>query len=216
VHASLQTLGGGWADVQQTKARWVEEFSRYDAGWSYIGSPLPWALLDDRGAIPNRLGTYLLAGLPVITDRRPGSYRYDELRRRGVEVELAEGDHDALRAQLEEEVRTRTRSLRARSEREAYSFDASIDSLLGVLERARGCYLAKPHDERTRFQPNSRQRLVHFNTSPHRSTVAKGLVQRPAPDSGLAGQWRRLLLPLRTWQVRRSLRAWVEQGVGLG
>ena len=40
VHTSLQTLGGSWAEVRRTKERWVEEFSRYDAGWSYIGSPL--------------------------------------------------------------------------------------------------------------------------------------------------------------------------------
>ena len=211
VHTSLQTLRGSWADVRRTKARWVEEFSRYDAGWSYIGSPLSWAPLDDRAAIPNRVGTYLLSGLPVITDRRPGSYRYEELRTRGVELELADGDYDALRAQLEEERRTRARSLAARSERKAYSFDASIDPLLGVLEHAHETYFARPQAERTRFPAPSSGRLVHFNTSPHRTTVLKGLVQRPSPNSGLRAQWRRLLLPPRTWRVRRSLRPWVEE-----
>jgi hypothetical protein len=211
VHTSLQTLRSSWADVRRTKARWVDEFSRYDAGWSYIGSPLSWAPLDDRAAIPNRVGTYLLSGLPVITDRRPGSYRYEELRTRGVELELADGDYDGLRAELEEERRTRARSLAARSERKAYSFDASIDQLLGVLERAHETYFARPQAERARFSAPSSGRLVHFNTSPHRATVLKGLVQRPSPNSGLTAQWRRLLLPQRTWQVRRSLQPWVEE-----
>ena len=212
IHTSLQTLGETWTDVRGTKELWVEEFSRYDAGWSYIGSPLSWAPLDDRAAIPNRLGTYLLAGLPVITDRQPGSYRYEELRRRGVELELADGDYDGLRTQLEAEARTRAKRLAARRERAAYSFDASIDPLLGALERARELYFAKPHAERSRFpRTDDRERLVHFNTSPHRPTVLKGLVQRPSPDSGVMAQWRRLLLPPRTWWVRRSLQPWVEE-----
>lgn len=205
VHASLQTLGGSWAGVRRTKGRWVEEFSRYDAGWSYIRSPLPWAQLDDRGAIPNRIGTYLLAGLPVITDRRPGSYRYEEPRRLGAGLELVDGDYDGFRALLETEVRTRARSDAARAARAAYSFDASIDELVGVLERARVAYFEKPHAVRTRFPYESRARLVHFNTSPYRPTVLKGLVQRPAPGSGLAAQWRRLLLPVRTRRVRDAL-----------
>src|SRR5690606_28990548 len=55
VHASLQTSGADWETVRRTKSTWVHEFARYDAGWSYIGSPLPWEPLDDRGAIPNRV-----------------------------------------------------------------------------------------------------------------------------------------------------------------
>ncbi len=216
VHTPLQRLGAGWADVRDTKASWVEEFSRYDAGWSYIGSPLPWAALDDRAAIPNRIGTYLLAGLPVITELRPAFYRYEEPKRLGVEVELSGGDYDALRATLDAEVRTREKSERAREARKAYSFDATIEPLLGVLERARESYFARSPAERSRLLPGSRGRLIHLNTSPNRWTVAKGLVQRPAPDSGLAAQWRRLLLPVRTALVRRSLRPWVDSAASEG
>jgi hypothetical protein len=210
VHTSLQTRGGSWAEVQRTKARWVEEFSRYDAGWSYVGSPRPWAPLDDRGAIPNRIGTYLLAGLPVITDRRPGSYRYEELRRLGIEVELDGGHYDGLCEQLHAEARTRAKSLGARAARVAYSFDATIDPLLGALERACTSYFAKPHAERSRFPHGRRRPLVHFNTSPHRPAVVRGLVRRPAPGSGLREQWRLFLLPQRVRRVRRSLRTRVE------
>lgn len=206
LHASLQTVGASWPDVQRTKARWVEEFSSYDAGWSYIGAPLPWAPLDDRAAIPNRIGTYLLASLPVITDRRPGYYRYDELKRLGVAVELVDSDYDALRADLESELRTREKASSAREERDAYSFDASIGSLLGALERARTSYFARPHAERSRFLPKSRRSLVHFTGSSHHSTVAKALVRWPASGSGRPAVWRQLLLPWRTRRLARALR----------
>jgi hypothetical protein len=212
VHTSLQPTGGSWAAVRRAKEQWVREFSRYDAGWSYIRSPLPWAPLDDRGAIPNRIGTYLLAGVPVVTDPRPGSYRYEEPRRLGVTLELADGDYDGLRAQLDAEARSRAKSLAAREARAGYSFDASMPELVGVLERARAAYFARPHAERSRFPRSGRTRLFHFNTSPHRPTVLAGLVRGPSPDSGLAAQWRRLLLPLRTALVRSALRPWVEAG----
>jgi hypothetical protein len=166
VHTSLQTVGASWPDVRRTKTRWVEEFSRYDAAWSYIGSPLPWKPLDDRAAIPNRVGTYLLAGLPVITDPRPGYYRYEELLRHGVGIELVDSDYDGLRDRLEAEVSTREKRGRAREARREYSFEATIDPLLDALERARASYFAKPHAERSRFQQNSRERLIHLNRSP--------------------------------------------------
>ena len=134
LHEPLQPVGTGWREVQETKARWVQEFSRYDAAWSYIGTPFAWDPLDDRAAIPNRIGTYLLAGLPVIADRRPGFHRYDELRRLGVEVELVDSDYDSLRAALEDEVATRERRDKARAARRRHSFDATMEPLLGALE----------------------------------------------------------------------------------
>jgi hypothetical protein len=143
----------------------VREFSRYDAGWSYIGSPLPWDPLDDRAAIPNRLSTYLLAGLPVITDARPGFYRYDELARLGVNLDLGGSGYDDLGSRLEQENRTRERSDSAVRGRAGHSFDASIDALLGVLECARERYFSKSPDERSRFIESGRP-LVHFTTSP--------------------------------------------------
>jgi hypothetical protein len=134
----------------------VEEFSRYDAGWSYIGNPFARPPLDDRAALANKASTYLLAGLPVLTDRRRGCYRYEELRRLGVEVELVDGDYDGLRERLAVEGRTGERRRRAIAERHGYSFDAAIDPLVGSLERARASYFAKPHAERSRFDRGRR------------------------------------------------------------
>jgi hypothetical protein len=171
VHTSLQG-GDTWDEVRRTKSRWVEEFSQYDAGWSYIGNPLAWPALDDRAAIPNRVSTYLLAGLPVITDRRPGCYRYDELERLGVGVELDGSGYAGLRSRLEAERRTRDRHARAVAAREDYSFDATIDSLLGVFERARDRYFARSHAERTAFAGGLAPNPVPVAPWRHPRTVA--------------------------------------------
>lgn len=165
VHRSLQTVGASRADIWAAKTRWVEEFSRYDAGWSYLGRPLPWPDLDDRGAIPNRLSTYVLCGLPIVSDVRPGCVRYEEPRRLGIGIDLGPGGYPALRASLDEEIRTRARSERARAERAGYCFDASIDTLLATLERAREAYLAGPPVGR-RAAPAGPPRLTSLATSP--------------------------------------------------
>lgn len=186
VHPSLQTRDATWDEVRRTKSTWVREFAQYDAGWSYIGSPLPWEPLDDRGAIPNRLSTYVLAGLPVIADTRPGYYRYDELARLGVVVDLRNSDYDALRDTLQEEARTGVKRANARRERAGYSFEATIDRLIDVLERSREAYFARSAKDRTRFAA-SRRRLVHFNTSPDPRAHLRGLMRRliPPPDTAV-------------------------------
>jgi hypothetical protein len=134
VHPPLQAIGGGLDEIRAAKRAWTERFSRYDAGWSYVnhrqGSPLA-----DRALIPNRLGTYLLAGLPVITERLPGHYRYEAMRRRGVAIELERGDYDGLAARLRDRPALRAAGARALSERFAYSFEATLDPLEAFFER---------------------------------------------------------------------------------
>ena len=173
-HPTLQPIGATWDEVRREKSSWVREFSRYDAAWSYVGRPLPWDPLDDRAAIPSRIATCLLAGLPVIADVRPGLYRYDELTRLGVNVDL--DGYDGLRERLDGEVRTRERSARAVRARESYSFDASIDPLVATLERARDAYHARPHHERSRAHAG--RRLVHFNTSPDPRVAIRSVARR--------------------------------------
>lgn len=177
VHPPLQATGASWAEVRRAKSAWVREFSRYDAGWSYVGRPLPWDALDDRAAIPSRIATCLVAGLPVIADVRPGWYRYDELARLRVNIDLV--DYDALRAGLEDERRTRDRSANAERARAGYSFDASIDRLLATLARARDGYFARPHAERARAFDGGR-RLFHFTASPDPRAVVRGIATRMA------------------------------------
>jgi len=161
VHSSLQTIGASWPDVQRTKSQWVREFSQYDAGWSYIGDPISWKPLENKAAIPNRLSTYVLAGIPVITDPRPGFYRYSEPHRLGVAIDH-DGNYRALREQLDSERKSRVRAASARRERSGYSFDATIDSLIGVFKRARTEYFAQEHAVRSRFLIGDRRRIVTF------------------------------------------------------
>ncbi|MGH8849757.1 MAG: hypothetical protein ACREYD_02075 [Casimicrobiaceae bacterium] len=222
VHPSLQASGGAsWEEVRRAKAGWVREFSRYDAGWSYIGSPLPWEALDDRAAIPNRIGTYLLAGLPVITDFRPGYYRYDELARLGANIDLVDADYDGLRSSLDDEIRTRERRANALRARAGCSFEATIDPLLDVFERTRTAYFARPHRERSHFAAQG-TRLIHFGASPDPRAAARGLVRRllapPAvPGASPAARldavlraarepWRNLLAPWKAKVLSRQLR----------
>ena len=82
--------------------------------------------------------------------------------------------------------------LRARAD---YSFEATIDPLLDVFERARTGYFARPHRERSHFAAR-RIHLIHFNTSPDPRTVVRGLVRRLlAPPAAIgaspAGRLRR-------------------------
>ncbi len=163
LHPPLQAIGGDWPGVQRVKERWVPEFSRYDAGWSYIGDT-PDAPLHARAQIPNRVGTYLLAGLPVITDVQPGYFRYEELRRLGVNIDLH--DYGSLRDSLETEIRTREQGRRALEEREAYSFDATIDPLMNAFGRSSETYFSKPAGERTRFAPGPEPRLAKVGGIP--------------------------------------------------
>ena len=227
VHPSLQANGTSWEEIRRAKARWVREFSRYDAGWSYVGGPLPWEPLDDRAAIPNRIATYVLAGLPVITDRRPGYYRYDELARLGANIDFVGADYDGLRVRLDHEIRTREKRGNALRVRADYSFEATIDPLLDVFERARIGYFDRPHRERSHFVAR-RSHLIHFNTSPDPRTAVRGLVRRllappvaigASPASRLAAvlrllrePWRSLVAPRKGRILARLLRRVPEAG----
>lgn len=219
VHPSLQPSGAGWEDVRRAKSAWVREFSRYDAGWSYIDSPLRWDPLDDRAAIPNRVSTYMLAGLPVISDTRPGFYRYDELVRLGVNVDLT--GYDGLRDRLDLEVRTRALSANAVRGRAGYSFDASIDALLATIGQARDAYLARAPRERVRFADGTR-RLIHLMTSPDPRALVHSLsrriasphappgTRRPGRLAGLVGvgreAWRKLVAARRARTLASRLK----------
>ncbi len=181
IHEPLQPIRAGWSEVRRLKEQWVAEFSRYDAGWSYVGSPFPltWRPLDDRAAIPNRIGTYMLAGLPIITDRKPGYYRYQELKRLDVAMELVDSDYTGLRTALESEIRTRQKSSKAREERASYSFDSSIESLVRTLQRACANYFSRSPVERTRFLSGDRRRLVDLRPRPPLLTFLRASMRMP-------------------------------------
>jgi hypothetical protein len=161
IHESQQTTGVPWPEVRAVKSRWVHEFSRYDAGWSYVGRPYGRPVLEDRSAIPNRVSTYLVAGLPVISDRRPGSYRYEELVRLAVNVDLDPLDYGALRTALEAESQHQVRRSNARAARLGYSFDATIPALIDTFEQVRERYHARDPSDRRRGVVEARALGAH-------------------------------------------------------
>lgn len=217
VHPSLQTIGEDLETVRRVKRRWVHEFSRYDAGWSYVGNPFAWPRLDDQAAIPNKLGTYLLAGLPIISDRREGAWRYEEPRRLGVLLDLGDPDYDGLRSALREEVTTRALSTRARVVRHEITFDASLCTLLPALRAAAARYAARPVGERTAFAETgappvripSRPRKTWVSRLRRQGTRLFRHVRALAPGQAPA---RRLNVRRRAIRLREILGPWINQG----
>ncbi|MGE0191153.1 MAG: hypothetical protein AB7T63_03835 [Planctomycetota bacterium] len=219
LHVSLQAIGEDMAGVRRIKGRWVREFSRYDAGWSYVGNPFDWPPLDDLAAIPNKLGTYLMAGLPIISDRREGAWRYEEPRRLGVLLDLRDRDYDDLAADLREEVRTRALADRARDVRHEVTFDASLDALVSALEAAVGRYRAQPLAQRIAFEETDaspvrippRRRKTPLTRLRQQGARLLRHVRALAPGRAPA---RRLDVTRRAIKLREILGPWINEGAG--
>lgn len=142
IHPSLQTaVNSTWDEIKALKNRWVSEFSQYDAGWSYVHIKRG-EFFEGKAAIPNRLSTYVLAGLPIISEQMPGYYRYDILREQGIHIDLV--NYDDLQERLKDKDFLSTKSECVKSCREKFSFDYHIDGLIDYFERIRSSYLSKP------------------------------------------------------------------------
>ena len=156
IHPSLQTtVNSSWDEIKAVKNRWVPEFSRYDAAWSYvhIGSG---DFLEDNAVIPNRLSTYVLAGLPVISEPMPGYYRYEILREHGIHIDL--DDYDSLQKRLKDRDFLLSKSGCVQSCREKFSFDYYIDNLIDYFEGILNIYHSLPASEKKWVFTNNRQR----------------------------------------------------------
>ena len=135
IHPSIQPGNTTLEAIREAKDRWVAEFSRYDAGWSYVGRPFPWPKLEDRAAIPNRLGTYVLAGLPVISETLPGHDRYEGLAAHNLAIDFLPRDYAKLAADLRRTDKLMRMNERARAYRNEFSFEATLGPLLACFER---------------------------------------------------------------------------------
>jgi hypothetical protein len=192
LHPALQPIGGTLSDIRAVKDRWVEEFSRYDAGWSYVKRPFPWPRLEDEAAIPNRLGTYLLAGLPIITERLAGFDRYDLLSQRGVALDFSTKDYARLAADLRQKERLGELTENARRCREQFTFDATIDRLFGFLQQIQDRYslrrgranIISTRTSRRRVQLHTRP--ASFRTFFHKKSVQGGWGSRLGFGADLA------------------------------
>ena len=117
---------------------WVRVLSRYDAGWlhrfrSTNGGDLRRAVWDDLNA-PARIPTYAAAGLPMLLQASPGSVVAAE-RLLG-DSAVRYDDVDDLVARLHDREALDRAAQASWEGRDRFTFDAHVDRLVSVLERA--------------------------------------------------------------------------------
>ncbi len=195
VHPSIQPADSTLAAIRSAKARWVEEFSRYDAGWSYVGLPFLWDHLEDQAVIPNRVGTYLLAGLPIIAEKLPGFYRYDVLAEQGVAIDFNPDDYEGLARDLRRGDLVVEAGDRAQRCREQFSFEATLDPLVDYFERVRERFQHREARPAIAIgQPRSQRVRLYTRPQPFREIFGArggpdGLPGRMGIQRRLAGSW---------------------------
>jgi hypothetical protein len=119
--------------------RWVEEFSRYDAGWLHCfasrnGGELARADWDDLN-LPARIATLAMAGLPMIQRENAGAIVASQALARRLGIGLFFDEVEDLAAQLRDG--GRMESLRANMwrQREQFAFDTHVPALVGFFRQ---------------------------------------------------------------------------------
>jgi glycosyltransferase involved in cell wall biosynthesis len=125
------------ANVDQ--ARWIEEFSRYDAGWLHAfvssnGGEIRRANWDDLN-YPARIATLAMAGVPLIQRANPGAVVATQSLAQRLGIGLFYDSIADLAEQLND--RDRMQQLRARVWRERYQFcfDEHVPELVAFFHR---------------------------------------------------------------------------------
>ncbi|MFB9990966.1 glycosyltransferase family 2 protein [Deinococcus oregonensis] len=145
-------------------ADWVRELSRYDAGWlqlfdSYNEGDLRKAHWDDLN-LPARMGTYAVAGLPLIMkDNRSSTVAMQTLAQEH-DIGLFFRTFADLGDQLRDRVRLDQLTENARAARPHFAFDTHADGLIEFLRS-----VIAQHGQRTTLQerrtdPGSRSSLT--------------------------------------------------------
>jgi len=117
--------------------RWVEEFSRYDAGWLHCfqsrnAGDLRLADWDDLN-LPARIATLAMAGLPMIQRANPGAIVAAQTLARERDIGLFYDSIEDLAAQLHDGARMRRLRDKVWREREDFSFDRHVPDLIGFF-----------------------------------------------------------------------------------
>lgn len=119
--------------------RWVQEFSRYDAGWLHCFSSrnegdLRRADWDDLN-IPARTATLAAAGLPMIQRDNEGAAVAAQALVHGMDIGIFHRDLDDLAAQLRDGARMRRLRERVWAQRMQFSFDTHVPALLDFFRQ---------------------------------------------------------------------------------
>jgi hypothetical protein len=122
--------------------RWVEEFSRYDAGWLHCfasrnGGELARADWDDLN-LPARIATLAAAGLPMIQRDNAGAFVAAQTLARRLDIGLFYDEIEDLAAQLRETTRMDTLRANVWRQRAQFAFDTHVPALLGFFREVMG------------------------------------------------------------------------------
>jgi len=121
---------------------WVAEFSKYDAGWLHVfqsknEGDLRRSDWDDLN-LPARIGTYAVAGLPMIQWDNSGAQVAMQSIARHYDIGVFFRTMDELRARLSDGERMAELRSNVWNVRDQFTFDAHADRLIGFLRRVVG------------------------------------------------------------------------------
>jgi hypothetical protein len=117
--------------------RWVEEFSRYDAGWLHCfssrnGGELARADWDDLN-YPARIATLAMAGLPMIQRDNPGAIVAAQTLARRLDIGLFHENIEDLTVQLRQAGRMEELRANVWRQRGLFAFDTHVPALVGFF-----------------------------------------------------------------------------------
>ena len=117
--------------------RWVEEFSRYDAGWLHVfasgnGGELANATWDDLN-LPARIATLAVAGVPTIQRDNRGAIVAAQRVARELDSGIFSSAFEELGDRLRDERELARLLANAWATREEMTFDAHVDELVTFL-----------------------------------------------------------------------------------
>ena len=129
-------------------ARWIDEFSVYDAGWlhafrSVNGGELRRANWDDLN-LPARLATLSVAGLPSIQRANDGSIVATQTLVQELGTGIRYDSFEDLAATLRDETAMASMRERVRATRERFIFDTHAPALLDFFRRVIDAAADKP------------------------------------------------------------------------
>lgn len=122
------------------QSRWLAEFSQYDAGWlhSFVssnGGELQRANWDDLN-YPARIGTFAVAGIPMIQRDNRGAVVASQTLVRDLDIGLFYQDADDLAAQLRDAPRMQQLRESLWEKRQQFSFDHHVGRLVAFFREA--------------------------------------------------------------------------------
>ncbi|MCA1680094.1 MAG: glycosyltransferase family 2 protein, partial [Actinobacteria bacterium] len=155
-HFHGPTCGAWWADwIAEARRRapghvhlhstvrqpdWVSVFSRYDAGWLHVfrsrnGGDVRRACWDDLN-IPARLGTYAVAGLPLLQPDHGTSLVATQTLARALGVGVFFRDAESFASELHDREGMERRRETMWHARPEFAFDRHVDDLVTLFRRA--------------------------------------------------------------------------------